>query len=225
MNDYPPVTIVMTTYFPEGSDGRHRRDVASHALYSWEDNLGYKGQLRIHIADDGSYCDFKTDWEYVTYTRQERMGVGSSLNKGIQQAFEVSDFVLHAVDDWLLVKEFDLTPWVRVLLEREDIGLVRLGPPHPHIIGQAECLIEGIYDWGLILKRKYYAFATRPFLLHKRFIDAYGWFEEGKSAVEVERLYNERFCSMSGPDIVYALPHFWEHAQSISMSEIEPGRE
>lgn len=222
MIDYPPVTIAMTTYFPEGPEGRKRRDVAYHALYSWEDNLWYKGQLRIHIGDDGSYCEFKTDWEHVTYSRQERGGVGASLNKGLRQAFSVSDYALHMVDDWLLVKEFDLNPWVQVLMEREDIGLIRLGPPHPHIIGQAEMLIDDIFDWGLVLKREYYAFATRPFLLHKRFIDAYGWFEEGKSALEVERLYNEKFCLMSGPDIVYALPHFWEHGHSISMSEIEP---
>jgi hypothetical protein len=225
LDKYPPVTIVMTIYFPEGIDGVQRRHTAYQTLDSWDDNLEYSGPLHLHIADDGSYCHFNPYWARVTESRQERHGVGASLNAGIRKAFETSDLVFHAVDDWILKKPFDLDPWVQVLIEREDIGLVRLGPPHPNIQGRVIPVSDNYQGWGLLLDRVYYAFATRPFLMHKRFIDAYGWFEEDTSAVECERLYNEHFCRSTGPDIIYALPHYWIHSGPTSMSEIEPERE
>jgi hypothetical protein len=50
----------------------------------------------------------------------------------------------------------------------------------------------------------------RACLYHKRFFDAYGWFEEGISAWESERLYNDHFCQTEGPESVLALPLPWK---------------
>lgn len=48
-------------------------------------------------------------------------------------------------------------------------------------------------------------------MIHERWIDTYGWFDEGQDAYETERLMNDRFIALPGPDVVLALPHPWLH--------------
>lgn len=223
--DYPPVTIVMTTYFPEGEIGVQRREAAEKTLRSWDSILFYSGDLHLRISDDGSdeLLKWIGDWEGASRSYQIRRGVGASLNKGFSRAYESSPIVFYAVDDWMLVEELDITPWVRLLLEREDVGMVRLGPPHPNTTGRIEMFTEEWQGWGLRLDRYAYAYAQRPALYHKRFTDVYGWFKEGVSAIECEREYAEHFVRTPGPDIVLALPHPWKHLDTVSMSDMTPG--
>ena len=220
--EFPPITIVMTTFFLPGERGVLRRISANRTLRSWGAYLDYQNKVNLHIADDGSDFPLASNWLGVTHSVQYRQGVGASLNKGFAKAFETSPLVLYAVDDWALTQDFDLTPWVEMLLQREDIGMVRLGPPHPNLTGRVEMLSGNWEGWGLVLDRQGFAFGTRPALFHKRFIDAYGWFAENTSAVEVERIYNESFCTTPGPNIVLALPHPWEHIGPESLSDLEP---
>lgn len=228
------VTIVMTLYYPSTKYGRTRRDIMYKTLASWFKHLKFDGEIRVHFADDGSKTTtemavariYHPDryWK-VSYSRQERHGCGASLNAGFRQAFENgSDVVLYAVDDWELMQDFDITPWVKLLEERQDVGMVRLGPPHPNTMGKVEIFTDDYQGWGLRLFREGYAYGMRPALYHKRFIDAYGWFEEDISTLECERLYNEKFCSMNGPDIVLALPVVWYHHIS-GLSDIDPRTE
>ena len=77
--------------------------------------------------------------------------------------------------------------------------------------------------WGLRLERYGFAFGHRPALYHRRMIDAYGFFDENCSALECERLYNERFSTTKGPDILLALYTPYEHDDSLeSLSGVEP---
>lgn len=258
MTDRPPITIVVTTYTPPGEDGAHRRNATLSAWQSWREHLKYKGELRVHIADDGSeLVDYTESWwkqtnrRYplcelgnLTYSRQERWGVGASLNAGFREAHKASPLTLYAVDDWGLRSQFDLTPWAELLTQREDIGAVRLGPPHPFLAGIIEHRNrppgEGLSDgqWYLRLNRNGglkvihgMAFSHRPALFHKRLTDAYGPFDEDISALECEQLYNERFCAAAGPDIVLALPTPWEHnlaywadgVQNVELADVVPG--
>lgn len=211
------ITLVMTTYIQ--NEARWQR--AFDAKCSWARNLKYEGQVNLHLADDGSkYTPFWWDRGLQTYSQQFHEGVGASLNKGLQQAFEVSDFFLYAVDDWVLTTELDLTPWAQLLEENPSIGMVRLGPPHPNLKGQVEMFKQG---WGLRLERYGFAFGHRPALYHKRFIEAYGVFEEQCSALECERLYNEHFSVSAGPDILLALYVPYAHDDSLeSLSGVEP---
>ena len=150
MSDLPDVTIVMTTYFTD----QERITLAEKALRSWENFLCYSAYnyINLHIADDGSTLD----WDIVdiwpggnvSYSHQERKGVGASLNAGFKKAFETSPIVLYAVDDWKLMYDIDITHWVKVLMEREDVGMVRLGPPHPNIRGSVEAFSEHWNTWG-----------------------------------------------------------------------------
>ena len=85
--------------------------------------------------------------------------------------------------------------------------------------------------WGLRLDPHHFAFGHRPALYHKRFFDAYGYFEEGVSALECERLYAEHFCrerpdlfaiDQPCPDIVYALSYPWVHLGEAEVGDVEP---
>lgn len=227
---YPPVTIVMTTWFvhPE------RVRVARVTLKSWIKHLRYDGIINLHIADDGSELKFNIDdiwfpstsWGAITHSRQERRGVGASLNKGFSNAFETSPYVLYMVDDWRLDQSFDITPWVYLLQQREDVGIVRLGPPHPHLRGVIMPYTELWQGWALKLDRYGLTVGDRPMLIHKRWIDYYGWRTEDVNAQECERLESVKYADMpDGPDIVFALYHPWFHidqSELPSTSHIDP---
>lgn len=233
----PLVTIVMTVYFPDGADGIRRINTAVETVTSWQANLVYDGPLHLHVADDGStlctersvrkLLHSKHVWnQSFSFSQQERHGVGASLNAGFDAAFWHSPYVLYAVDDWSLLYPFSIDPWVRLLEEREDVGMVRLGPPHPGTKGTVEAFTEDWQGWGLRLDPyEGFAFSHRPALYHKRFIDAYGWFDEDQSALECERLYLQRInsrLSPKGPDIVLALPHPWMHLDSVELAYLDP---
>lgn len=224
--DFPPVTIVMTTWFVD----KQRVELAQETLYSWRTHLEYDGELRLHIADDGSLLSWEPEawWgDKVTYSRQERRGVGASLNAGFRQAFEISPLIAYFVDDWILQDPLDITPWAYLLLQRDDVGIVRLGPPHPYLRGEILPYTELWQGWGMKLDRYGLTVGHRPELFHKRWIDYYGWHDERVNAQECERLMSVRYAEKAGgPDIVYALPHkfFHYHLDTVpSTSHIEPG--
>lgn len=228
--EYPAVTIVVTTFFPLGEKGLARMDVARETIRSWWTHLRYDGDLRLHIADDGSpYPEFNAYryWyhNYPTYSKQERHGFGASLNTGLRRAFETSDIAACFIDDWALTQNFDITPWVKLLMERNDVGMVRLQIPHPGISGRVEAFTEDWQSWGLRLDRYAYAFGHRPALYHRRLIESYGWFKEDCSAIDCEKDYAERFCSSVGPDIVLSLQHPWQHLESVELAYLNPNEE
>jgi len=227
----PDVTIVTTTWFPE-EHAKERFSSAVEAISSWSRNCKYEGELRLHIADDGSIggevlCETLGNmWGRDSWSKsyQERRGVGASLNAGFKQAFLRSALALYIVDDWKLTQPLDITPWVRLLLADESIGMVRLGIAHPDLTGQVKYVSE-TGEYYLRLDRHHFAFAHRPALYHKRFLDAYGPFAERVNAFECERLYNERFAQQPGPDIALALLHSWRHISDIELADVEPAAE
>lgn len=207
------ITIVMTTWFVD----EQRLEIAQDVLNTWHKNFIYDDSIHLHIADDGSTLDWKCvgdTWSrgHITYSRQERQGVGASLNKGFKKAFETSPIIFYGVDDWYLEQPLDLTPWVYLLKQREDVGIVRLGPPHPHLKGTIMPITELWQGWGLVLDRYGLSVGHRPMLFHKRWIDFYGWHRENTNAQECERLMSVQYADEpDGPLIVYALYHPWYH--------------
>lgn len=80
--------------------------------------------------------------------------------------------------------------------------------------------------WALKLDRYGLTVGDRPMLIHKRWIDYYGWRTEDVNAQECERLESVKYADMpDGPDIVFALYHPWFHidqADLPSTSHIDP---
>ena len=247
---WPLITIILTTWAPTGEEGEKRIAAVRQSLESWIPHLKYEGELALHVADDGSRCgDYGTDvdsppavwWPGArSFSRQERKGVGASLNMGLQVAFGRSEdaLALYVVDDWSLHCDLDLTEWAS-LLTHEDIGMVRFGPAHPNCFGRIEhfgsvtvpvdhdgfCLRLVPQVVGADRRANAYSFAHRPALYHRRFIKHWGWFDEDVDAIACEWLYNERWSSGGGTDIVLALPYEWIHLPSNRLSLINPSLE
>ncbi len=217
---YPLLNIVTTTYFPDNAQGRRRADFAQKCIRSWNKYLHYDGPITIHIADDGSPINtILRNEPNIVRSYGDRKGVGASLNRGLQTSFVVSPLVVYIMDDWMLEEKIHLSPWVRLLLEDKDIGIVRLGPPHPGLTGE---VINYPHGWALKLDRHHFAYGLRPAIYHKRFFDAYGWFNEGESAVETERKFNINFCESEGPCIIHAIFSPWKHMRTLDLGELEP---
>ena len=236
MAEFPPITIVMTTWSSNDQVGQARATYGWLARTTWEQQLQYAGQLHLHIADDGSQLpDFprmiapsgKFRGNQITHSRQERKGVGASLNAGLRQAFDVGPLAAFFTDDWALRWPCDLSPWAALLMEEEDIGVVRLGPPHPWLTGQIERFESD--RWGIRIERHHFAWGHRPFLMHKRFYEYYGPFLEGVSALDCEEDYNKRFCEgdsahldMGDSDIVCAITYPFEHIGDVGLYNVIP---
>lgn len=236
MSELPALSVVVTTWLPPGLAGGKRFNVMKQARRSWGDYLIYEDDPRLPsasfnyvIGDDGSDPPtlpqiaeiYRAPRCRVTMLPGTRQGVGASLNRCFECAFQISPVALYAVDDWALSNVLDITPWVKLLLQDESIGAVRLGPPHPDLTGRVMHL--GELGWALALDRHHYAFSFRPTLFHKRMIDWLGGFEEGVSSLECERLANERWCAdPDAPGIVLALPSPFEHLYSVELSALVP---
>lgn len=230
-----PITVITTTYFPPDQRGQQRLETFKKALQSWCDNLYSDGSnISLHMADDGSAQELFDEaveavnlrWFEggVTVSRQERYGVGASLNQGLRQAFEFSPLALYIVDDWELLDPLDLLPWASLLERDESLGAIRLGPAHPDLTG----MIKHDPHTGqfyVVLDRHHFVLGHRPIIYHKRLIDQLGWFPEGVNAFECERQYNERFCYPLSPHkVALALPELWRHISDIELADIEPGK-
>ncbi len=250
----PDITIVMTTYFPAGGDGDLRMETAKYTLETWAEKLLYDGDLNLVISDDGSpdgreqgLVDFATrelNWSKVESTRQERRGVGASLNQGFEVATKRGDLVLYAVDDWSLEMELDLDPWAEVLEQDEAVGCFRLGESSPNLTwgypshwvvnyGSRTGHVFGIWfdPWASIEsssvplpegKGPHYAWCQRPALYHPRFFEAYGKFDEMCTAVQLDWRYNNRVARTEGPKIFLALLNPWKHVGSVQLSQVQP---
>lgn len=222
------ITVVVTTYFPDGLIGVSRQKSATAALKSWGKHLRYDGPLAYVVVNSSGPVErsrmrsLAAALQSPIETLSHIGGVGGSLNRGFRHAFDHgSPITLYAADDWALDADFDITPWADLLVGEESVGMVRLGPPHPDLTGRVRLFPAG---WALQLDRHHFAFGHRPAIYHQRFLDAYGWFDEGGSAWEVERIYNEHFARTPGPEIVYALPYPWRHVGETEVGDLEPLR-
>lgn len=223
------ITIVMTTWLPPGNE--KARTVASleAALY-WRVNLIYPEPVHLHIADDGSakeFSDFQVDrlkklWYRgeVTFSQQQRHGVGASLNAGIGEALKRSPITLYAVDDWRLLSLLDLRPWVSMLEDPNyDCGMIRFFP-HPDLGGIVKHVPP--HGWAVMLEYHHFVFGFRPALFHRRFFDANGKFAENVSSFDAELIYNQKVCRGEGPAIWLALPEQWQPIETGSLAGVVP---
>ncbi len=128
MTDWPNLCILLLTY--------NRLEFATKTVRSVLENLHYSGQLRVHIADDGSDEEYRESLRTlvggysnvvgVGVSNSERRGYGANYNLAMQAVHSHSRIVLPLEDDWQLTAPFDLDPLVKALGE-EYFGCIRLG--------------------------------------------------------------------------------------------------
>lgn len=216
------VTVVMTTYFPEGAVGDARVEYSARSFNGLFENLKCESGLRLHIADDGSSID---RWPYIrgvlqqadsiwqsssTHTDAHRNGIGGSLNKALA---ETDGLWMYTTDDWLLTDLLVLDGPVSLLCNH-GYDLVRLGPVHPNI--QCTTRFDSNLGWWLDIHQHYggFAFATRPFIATSEFIKKVGPFDEELNAYETERLYAEKVARSTAKLAYWGginLAGPWEH--------------
>lgn len=185
---WPRISVMMTTH--------NRTSVAQTVIDSLCSKLKYNGKITWIITDDRSeightkallkkFRDNKINDIVLCTTDRYRWGLGASMNNGLKEAFKVGDIVLTTEDDWLLMKEFDISPFVKLLLENEIAG-IRLGAMDPNCI-----LLES--KWSGFKKvtgkddgKKYWPFNNQVMLRHKRIFDKIGYMKENCSPQEQE---------------------------------------
>jgi len=236
-NERPPITIVVTTYFPDGAEARIA--TALRTLASWREHLRYEGEIKIEICDDDSPEDMSLlfrrglesdppgywrEWRCSGSTHL-RAGVGSSLNSGIATCKASGSLMLYAVDDWRIDAPFDLTPWADVLIENSTVGCVRFFP-HPHLRGGR--ILNFRTGWAVEFERVGFYWAQRPALYHMRFFDYYGGFPENVSALDVDEIYNANICHAHpmSPKVILALPQAWtpDESDTVPLGHLVPER-
>lgn len=220
MMSYPSVSILIITY--------KRTAIALRTISGLQQHLQYSGPLHWHIADDGSNVEHIEALHNAigncTLTNSKRQGVGVSMNLGMTECFNHSDFILWLEDDWYLEQPFNLDEHVKLLTNNVDLGMVQLGYISPGIKGEL-ISAEGLLWWRLA-KGPQYTFTGHAALRHRRFFEAYGFYKPGLAPGYTELYMCGTFNGKQGPDIVVpAWTGIWgvfSHIGSESLKDVQP---
>lgn len=204
----PPLAICMVTY--------NRTREALETVRSTCKNLTYpSGLVGWYLADDGSEpahhqtilheiedCGFRVIGEHNERFREDgSYNCGKGWNKGLGLSYQYSDFVLWLEDDWNLETPLDLIPYVKLLQEREEVGIVSFRilsvGADVHTVGHnGEVFLK-------YLRTTQYAYSGNPLIRHARFTRYYGWFAEDRSPGLIELHQDDmyRLDVKGGPEI------------------------
>jgi hypothetical protein len=136
----------------------------------------------------------------------DHISYGAGANKGLNAAFQKGDLVLMLEDDWELTRDLDLWKYAALLMERPDIGMVRMGYINTGV--EATSLgHSGTIYWALndTQSRNYsvFAFAGHPALIHHRLLSAVKGYPERLQPGDTELQMCWRVASTIGPRIVW----------------------
>lgn len=201
MTDLPKLSIVLVTY--------KRTEMALRTINSTVKYLFYPRELcSWYLADDGSphkeFSEIRSRLddlgEMVAYCHNDRLRnegqedtyfSGKGWNKALGIAHQNSDFVLFLEDDWELEDPFDLVPYVKLLQEREDVGLVSFR------ILSVGCDVHTVGHDGIhylqYQRTTQYAYSGNPHLRHARFVQHYGWFAEDVNPGGIELAQDDKY--------------------------------
>lgn len=201
MTDFPKLSIGLVTF--------KRRDVALRTIQSTCQNLVYPKELiSWFVGDDGStQKDFiaiknaiAEQGHFAAYSHNERIRnkgqedtyfSGLGWNKTLGLCHQNSDFVLWLEDDWELDRPLDLVSYVKLLQEREDIGMVSFRilsvGNDVHTVGH-----DGIH-YLQYQRTTQYSYSGNPQLRHARFTKHYGWFSEDVNPGGIELAQDDRY--------------------------------
>ena len=206
-NGIPCVTVVITTH--------NRTRVAEETVKHLCKNLKY-GNLRYAISDDRSnaghvdrlvetFRNCGIEDVKVLETDNERYGLGTALNNGLEYAWEESEFVLTVEDDWILERNLDLSPHVKMMLDDDTIGMIRLGIQNLSVRTRYRNGYDRVTSNG---KDRIYAFTLQVALRRKMMFDKIGAFLENAKPqfVEESMLYRYNEYSRAHDDCRILIP-------------------
>lgn len=201
-----PVTIVLLTY--------NRTDYAVRTVEAVQKHLRYP-DLRWYVSDDGSPDEKhvktvlkaveKTKWPLLGY-HSEHMSYGSGANKGVVAAHAQGALTLMLEDDWELREDLDLWPYAALLMERLDIGMVRMGYLNIGLMAHLEAHGD-LPFWRLddteSRNKSSYAFAGHPSLIHSRLFHFRGYYPEKWQPGETELKMAWQVSGSFAPNVVW----------------------
>jgi GT2 family glycosyltransferase len=201
MTDHPDLSVAFLTY--------ERTDYALATIAGIAQFLHYQGNIAWYVADDGSRPEhFEAvmgalrDYEQtIIGCHNERRHPGRSWNIAIKHCLQVSDFIFWLEDDWELREPFDISPYVRLLIEKPEVGMVRMGylpvGLHCEVVGH-----DGRHYLN-IFKDRQYTYSGNPGIRHRRHFDSYGVYspDTKRSAGEQEVFHDYYVRTREGPQV------------------------
>lgn len=210
MDEFPTISVILLTY--------KRTDLALRTIRGLGQYLAYPlEKVYFYVADDGSprehvdailreivNCGF-----CVLGYHNEKFSPGTTFpgkgwNLALQIAHQKSPFVLVKEDDWELRRPLAISPYLRMLHDREDVGMVRLG--HLAVGSKVEIVGYSGIHYLNYLRDTQYAYSGNPHIRHVRFSQAVGPFAEDKTPGEIELDQDYKF--RSNPNV----PAIWRPA-------------
>ena len=182
-----------------------REKIATRTIEALNLNLSYEGCWIWRIA-----CGESS----VQYKQKLNMAIGSAnggtliemdgspglvWNTVIKNLFREEIIYLRMEDDFVLHDKLDITPYVRLLMEKERVGMVRLG-----LMPIGLDLHSTAHDGRIyfnVKKSTSYMYSGHPGLIHKRLHDAHGYFDETMNPGEIECNFDHRIRNEEGPEI------------------------
>lgn len=220
----PAICILLTTY--------KRPECALRTIRALKENLIWD-QVTWHISDDGSpreeiqsyIQEIGPNYKIEVYN-SDRRGVGHGMNHSLRKIFTTTDLVLVLEDDWLLNRKLEIGPYVNTLMNHDQYGMIRFGYIYPNLLGYTVSE-EGKIFWRLEPNQETYIFCGHAALRHKRFHEAYGYYDEGLTPGLTElSMAGKMNVKYDYPRIMYPAEcgayGFFDHIGSVSLADIEP---
>lgn len=225
MDDYPPIYVLLTTYKRTETALKTIQGIIQN--FQWP-NLGWV------IVDDGTggshlgtlANELGGNYTLFTYDSQRR-GVGHGMNWGLHKIWEIgANLVLVLEDDWLCEKPFDPSSSVRLLMNHDDIGMVRYGYLHAGL--QAEMIAAEGHLWWKFLATDYtYTFSGHAALRHSRFHGRVGYYAEGLTPGQGELDFCAKYNGTHNPPAIvwpaeYGIYGPFVHIGAESLASVQP---
>lgn len=199
------LTVVLLTY--------QRTEYALKTVEAAVKNLRYPN-LQWYVSDDGSEENhyrqvlnlLKHSDAHICGAHTEKISYGSGANRGLRRAWEDGQLTLMLEDDWELTEVFDVWVYAALLMERPDIGAVRMGYLNSGVGGVSMGHSGSLY-WALddthSSNYSSFAWAGHPAIVHQRLYEHYGMYPEKWQPGETEMHMCWQVVGVSGPKIVW----------------------
>ena len=206
----PNLAIGLVTY--------KRTEMALRTVESTLRNLKYpKEKIGFYVADDGSLkehydavlAEVEKGGARLIGSHSERLRhagqedshfAGIGWNKCLGICHQYSDFVLWIEDDWELDEPLDLERYIRVMQEREEIGIMTF-----RILSTGADVHTVGHDGEIFLRydrTTQYAYSGNPHIRHARYTTKYGWFAEDRNPGLIELHQDDQYrLAEEGPEI------------------------
>ena len=201
MSDLPTIAILFMTKEVPGREG-----IAVQTIEAIKENMSYEGPYVWFFACGLSSEEYKQTLMQALGSTE--MGwwhmsddsPGYVWNNGIENIFDSGGPIyLRMEDDMVLHDKLDITPYVKLLMEKKRVGMVRLG-----LMPIGLDLHSTAHDVRIYFNVKNstpYKYSGNPGLIHKRLHDAHGYFDETMNPGEIEVNFDHRIRNEQGPEI------------------------